>query len=83
MNILIFLDLGTLAEKHILGVRQLLAVPLSEDSSQFGTIFELGHPSQMEVLAGCDGLTSQINNLEGNQHIIHLIHTIQNRHGLD
>lgn len=76
-------DLGTPTEMHILGVTQLLAVPFPEDSSQFGTIFELSHPSQMEILSRADGFASQINNLEGNQHIIHIIHTIRSRYGLD
>lgn len=62
---------------------QLLVVPFSEDSSQFGTIFELSHPSQMEILSRGNGLTSQINNLEGNQHIIHIINIIHTIYGLD
>lgn len=61
---------------HILGVRQLLAIPFSEDSSQFGAVFELSDSTQMEILLRGDGLTSQINNLEGNQHIIQIVHII-------
>lgn len=57
---------GRQTEIHILGVRQLLSVPFSDDTSQFGTVLELSHPSQMEILFRGDGLTSQINNLEGN-----------------
>ena len=74
-------DLCAITKTHILGVRQLLAVPSSENSSQFGAIFELSHPSQMEILPGGDGLASQINNLEGNQHIVHISHSI--RYGFD
>lgn len=58
--------IGTPAETHILGVTQLLIVPFPEDSSQLGTIFELSHSSQMDILLACDRLTSQINNLEEN-----------------
>lgn len=61
---------------HILGVGKLLAIPLSEDSSQFGTILELSHPTQMKIVSRSDGLTSQINHLEGNQSIICMIHII-------
>lgn len=61
---------------HILGVGKLLAIPFSEDSSQFGAILELSHPTQMEIVSRSDGLTSQINNLEGNQSIFYMIHII-------
>lgn len=48
---------------HVLGVCQLLAVPLPEDSSQFGTIFELSHSTQAGILSSGDGFTAQIDNL--------------------
>lgn len=61
-------------ETHILGVGKLFAVPLPEDGSQFSSVFELGHPSEMEILPGGNGLTSQIDNLDANQGIIHIVH---------
>lgn len=77
MCITLISALGTPTVTNILGVRQLLAIPLSEDSSQFGSILELSHSSKMEVLFWRDWLSSQINNLEGNHNIIHIVHTIQ------
>ena len=56
-------------EENILGVHQLLIIPFSEDGSQFGTIFKLSHPAQVEVLSRGNKFTSQINNLKGNCHI--------------
>lgn len=63
-------------KKHIHGVHQLLAIPFSEDSTQFAAIFELGDSTHMSILLRGDGLTPQINNLQGNQHIIHFVHII-------
>lgn len=48
-----------------LSVRQLLSVPLPEDSSQLGTIFKLSHSSKTHILASCNGLASKINHLSG------------------
>lgn len=71
-----YIHVGTPAETHILGVTKLLIVPFPEDSSQFGTIFELSYSSQMDILLRCDRFTSQINNLKGKHCITHIIQTV-------
>lgn len=48
----------------ILGVWQLLSIPFPEDSSEFCTILELSHSTQVGVLSSSDGFTSQIDNLQ-------------------